>query len=279
MFKIAYCAGHDLSTPGKRVPAALDDARTREWVLNDRIADAFAKAAEDYPDLSLLRTDDPLGLLTVPIEKRTAKANAWGAQLYIDMHHNAGIDLGKGGGLTLFSYPGSQKGAAFRDSLYRALLAAGAPKGNRSQPLREKKFLSLSKTKMPAVLVEYAFMDSPADWQVICQPDYPERMGRATAEAVAAFAGLEKESPRQAFLRQLQGECPTVSALKNRTHRVVALIQKRLFQLGYTQVGEPDGIAGPQFTAAVKAFQRDHGCVADGELTAGCRTWKELMAA
>lgn len=278
MLKIAYCAGHDLSTPGKRVPAALDSAQTREWVLNDRIADAFARAAERYPDIALLRTDDPLGLTPIPIAKRTQKANAWGADLYIDMHHNAGIDLGKGGGLTVFSYPGSEKGAACRDAVYAALIAAGAPKGNRSRPLREKKFLSLSKSKMPAILIEYAFMDSPSDWACICAEDYPSRMGAATLEAVATLYGAGDSA---AFLRQLEerGELPTLSAKKNPTHRAVEAVQKRLYQLGYTQVGKADGIAGKKFTRAVKAFQKDHGCLVDGELTAGGKTWKELMGA
>ena len=283
MFKIAYCAGHDLSTPGKRVPAELDPAQTREWVLNDQIADAFAKAAEQYPQLQLLRTDDPLGITSVPIAKRTAKANAWGADLYIDMHHNAGIHLGKGGGLTVFSYPGSQAGAGYRDRVYGRLLAAGAPRGNRSQPLREKKYLSLSKTKMPAILIEYAFMDSLSDWEVICREDYAKAMGEATLAAVLEEAGLEQLTPAQQFCRQLQQLCgaqlPTLSAKKNRRHPAVAAVQTRLWQLGYTQVGEADGIAGAKFTAAVKAFQKDHGCVTDGELTSGCKTWKELMGA
>lgn len=281
--KIAYCAGHDLSTPGKRVPAELDAAQTREWVLNDRIADGFARAAAQYPTVQLLRTDDPLGLTTIPIAKRTAKANDWGADLYIDMHHNAGIHLGKGGGLTIFSYPGSEKGAACRDRVYRELLAAGAPRGNRANPRCEKKFLSLSKTKMPAILIEYGFMDSPSDWAAISAEEFGQRMGQATLEAVTAWAGIEKTDLRQQFLLQLQQLCgdklPTLSAKKNRRHPAVKAVQQRLWQLGYTQVGEADGVAGAKFTAAVKAFQADHGCVTDGELTAGCKTWKELMGA
>ena len=47
MFKIAYCAGHYLGTAGKRVPKELDKAETREWVLNDRVADAFCAAAAE----------------------------------------------------------------------------------------------------------------------------------------------------------------------------------------------------------------------------------------
>lgn len=70
---------------------------------------------------------------------------------------------------------------------------------------------------------------------------------------------------------------PTVSRYVNRTHPVVKFIQKRLEALGYTQVGEADGIAGEMFDAAMKAFQRDNGCAVDGEATAGNKTWKKLL--
>ena len=38
-----------------------------------------------------------------------------------------------------------------------------------------------------------------------------------------------------------------------------------------------DGIAGPMFTAAVVAFQEDNRCWADGEITAGNKTWRKLL--
>ena len=69
----------------------------------------------------------------------------------------------------------------------------------------------------------------------------------------------------------------TLSAKKNRAHPLVKYVQKRLYALGYTQVGEADGIAGSKFTLAVKAFQKDNGCVADGEITARKKTWQVLL--
>lgn len=69
----------------------------------------------------------------------------------------------------------------------------------------------------------------------------------------------------------------TLSANKNRTHAAVQVVQKRLYALGYTQVGEADGIAGQRFTVAVIQFQKENGCVADGEITAGNKTWKVLL--
>ena len=76
---------------------------------------------------------------------------------------------------------------------------------------------------------------------------------------------------------QTIGNTVTVSRYINRTHKVVAPIQKRLAALGYTQVGEADGVAGPMFDAAMKAFQKDNGCVVDGEATRRKLTWQKLL--
>lgn len=88
----------------------------------------------------------------------------------------------------------------------------------------------------------------------------------ATGAAVDGIAGPETFS-----------KTVTVSQQKNPTHPVVAPLQRRLAALGYTEVGDADGIAGAKFTAAVTAFQRDNGCWADGEITAGNKTWKKLL--
>lgn len=69
----------------------------------------------------------------------------------------------------------------------------------------------------------------------------------------------------------------TLSAKKNRTHAAVKAVQNRLYALGYTEVGEADGIAGSKFTKAVKAFQKDNGCTSDGVITAKNKTWRKLL--
>ena len=70
---------------------------------------------------------------------------------------------------------------------------------------------------------------------------------------------------------------PTLSANKNRRHAAVKSVQKRLRALGYIEVGTPDGIAGPKFTAAVKRFQANNDCVVDGEITRRAKTWRKLL--
>lgn len=70
----------------------------------------------------------------------------------------------------------------------------------------------------------------------------------------------------------------TLSAHKNRTHALVKIVQKRLKDLGYAEIGTVDGVAGPKFTSAVAHFQQDIDLPKpDGEITAAKTTWKKLL--
>lgn len=103
-------------------------------------------------------------------------------------------------------------------------------------------------------------------WVTDTKEDFVRQVQAAIGAAVDGIPGPETLS-----------KTPTVSAVVNSRHKVVTPLQKRLYALGYTQVGEADGIAGPKFTDAVKAFQKDNGCVSDGEITARNLTWKKLL--
>ena len=192
-YKIAYAAGHCLTTAGKRLPKALDKNQTREWVLNDRVARHFAEAASQYADVELLRLDDPAGKAGNPVAERAKKANSWGADVLFEFHHNAGILLGKGGGIVAFSHKEKTAGAKLRDAVYAACVAAGGLKGNRATPKKAKAYTILKKFKGAGVLLECGFMDSRTDAPVILQESYSKEIGYATMEAVATFAGLKKK--------------------------------------------------------------------------------------
>ena len=69
---------------------------------------------------------------------------------------------------------------------------------------------------------------------------------------------------------------PTISATKNRSNPCVKHVQTYLNSIGYS-CGTADGVAGAKFTSAVKRYQADHGCVADGEITAKGKTWQKLL--
>ena len=193
VFKIAYDAGHFKYTLGNRLPKKLDRNRTSEWELNDRIARHFAEAAKQYEDVELLRVDDPTGKTNVSLSKRCKKANDFGANLYLSIHHNAGVNLSSGGGIVAFSYKSSKKGAKYRDAIYNCCIASGGLRGNRAEPVQGGTFYVLKYTYMPAVLMEYGFMDSTSDAPVILQEAYSKKMAYATMEAIADVAGLKKK--------------------------------------------------------------------------------------
>lgn len=191
-FKIAYCAGHYIGTLGKRVPKSLDPNQTREWTLNDRVAYHFARAALEYDGVEILRTDDSTGKTHISIKNRTAKANNWGANLYIDMHHNAGVNGGSGGGVVAFCKKKDENGKKYRDAIYEAVIAAGGLKGNRANPKVEKNYDTMVYSKATAVLIEYGFMDSRTDYPVISTDEYARKVAYATMEGIAKVKGLKK---------------------------------------------------------------------------------------
>lgn len=191
-FKLALDAGHGLPTAGRRCLKEYDPEEHQEWWLNDRIADYIAEAAKKYPGLSILRVDDITGKEDLGLGKRCDKANDWDADLYLSIHHNAGINGGRGGGVTAYSYREGTTGAAWRDAFYARIVGATGLVGNRATPKSAANFYVLSETAMPAVLVEHGFMDSPSDIPVIISDSFAKAVGYAYVEVIAERVGLEK---------------------------------------------------------------------------------------
>ena len=272
MFKIAYGAGHNRYTAGRRIPAALDPDETIEWELNDRVARYFAEAAAQYEDVALLRVDDPAGEADVDLDARCAKANEWGADLFLAIHHNAfrGTPW-NGGGIVAYSYPGSVRGARYRDAIYGACIAAGGLRGDRSSPKTVNDFWVLKNTYAPAVLMEYGFMDSLTDAPVILTEDYARRMGYATMEGIATAAGLVK---KQTAAETVSLELPVLR--RGSSGASVRAAQYLLTGNGYSLPNYGmDGDFGAETEAAVLAFQRDNGVPANGAVDAV--TWAGLL--
>lgn len=266
-WKIALDAGHYLKTPGKRLPKTLDPNQTREWTLNDRVADFIAQAAAEYEGMEILRVDDPTGAKSVSLAARCKAANNWGADLYLSVHHNAGINLGKGGGIVAYAYREGTTAAKYRDAIYNACIAAGGLKGNRSDPTQAKNFYVLTHTNAPAVLMEYGFMDSTADAPVILTESYAKAMGYATAAAIAAQAGLAQK-PAQPVQPPKTYDLALPLVQRGDRGDTVAAVQKLL-------AVDSDGIFGPATQAALLAFQRDRGLATDG--LCGPATWAALL--
>lgn len=141
----------------------------------------------------------------------------------------------------------------------------------------------------PAVILEHGFHTNIGCTRWLLEDGNLKRLAAVEADVIVDWLN----DTFRAFVRQLQtaigaavdgiagpetlGKTPTLSATKNTRHPAVKILQQRLHDLGYTQVGKIDGIAGLKFTSAVKAYQHDHDCVVDGEITAGHKTWHCLL--
>lgn len=192
MLKIALNAGHYIGTAGKRCLKSLDPNETREWVLNNRICDKVEEKLKGYSGYSLLRIDDTTGNTDISVADRAKKANNFGADIYISVHHNAGINGGSGGGIVAYTYiKVDSLTKDWQQLLYNKLIARTSLKGNRAQPLASADLGECRLTRMPAVLLECGFMDSATDVPVILSEDFANKCAEAITEAIVEKGGLE----------------------------------------------------------------------------------------
>ena len=193
MSKIALDAGHSLVTAGKRCMKKLDPKETREWTLNSRIANKLQKLLESY-NCEILRVDDTTGAKDISLADRVKKANNWGADIYISIHHNAGVNGGAGGGTVVFYYSDKAERATQANSLYNYLVGLTELKGNRAQKVIKKGFYVIKNTKMPSFLIENGFMDSSTDVPIILTEKHADMSAQGLLNFLVKELKLVKKS-------------------------------------------------------------------------------------
>lgn len=194
MFKIVLDAGHGYNTLGKRCLKSIDPNQTREWYLNARICEKVKSYLADYEGYEILRVDDTTGKKDISLDTRVTNANKFNANIYISIHHNAGINGGSGGGVVAYTYTtvdAATKG--WQTDLYNEIIKNTGLKGNRSVPLNTATFYVLRKTKMPAVLLECGFMDSTVDTPIILTEEFADKTAKAIADVIVKKGGLTKK--------------------------------------------------------------------------------------
>jgi N-acetylmuramoyl-L-alanine amidase len=174
-------------------------------VLNDRIADKIEKLLQGYTGWELIRTDDTTGRKDIPLTARTNAANNFKADFYLSVHHNAGANGGKGGGIEVYTYTKvDAKTKEWQKALYNELIAATGLKGNRSKPLSKANLHEVRETRMPAVLLELGFMDSATDVPVILSEKYADQCAGAIVKVLAEKGGLKKKAAKPANIYRVQ---------------------------------------------------------------------------
>ena len=260
MFKLALTAGHYMNTPGKRCLKTIDPSETREWWLNNRIADKIEELLAQYEGISILRTDDTTGEKDVSLSKRVTEANNFDADFYLSIHHNAGINGGKGGGIMAYVYTkASNESRRWQTALYDELIEKTGLKGNRSQPIAQANFYEVKNTTMPAVLLELGFMDSTVDTPIILTDAYANKCAEACVNVIVERASLKK--------KEVPAPSPKPTRVKNLKRGMkgedVRRMQLLLNLLGYN-CGAADGSFGAKTEKGVVAFQKAMKIEQDG---------------
>ncbi len=231
---IAIDAGHGRNTAGKRV-TLKGYPDTREWTLNDRVADILEKMLADY-DCRVIRVDDTTGVNDISLANRVGKANSANADMYISIHHNAGIHGGSGGGTVVYYYSSDIKRRDQAQKLYNFITDETRLYGNRSMQVIKNAFYVLKNTRMPAFLIENGFMDSTTDVPIILT----EAHANKTAEGILAFLvqelGLAKKKPTEKPTEAQDGTIyrVQVGAYSNKAN--AEAMQKKLKASGYDAV-------------------------------------------
>lgn len=227
MFRISLTAGHYKYTAGKRCLKSLDPKETREWVLNDRICDKIQNLLKAYEGYELLRTDDTTGEKPISNSNRIQKANKFKADIYISIHHNAGIKGGTGGGIVAYTYTKvDNETKQWQKELYNALIVKTGLKGNRSNPLARANLQECRETTMPAILLECGFLDSATDVPIILSEDYANKCAEAIVSVLVERGKLTKK-PTSIYKVQ-------VGAYSNKAN--AEKIKKELTSKGYEAV-------------------------------------------
>lgn len=222
---IALDAGHGMKTAGKRCLKSLDPNQTREWYLNDRIADMLQEQLAAY-DCTVLRVDDTTGAKDISLSARVKAANNANADIYISIHHNAGLSGRSGGGTVVYYCSGAAERPAQAKRLYDAVVGKTGLIGNRSSKVIKYGFYVIKNTKMPAFLIENGFMDSPDDVPVILTEAHTEKTVHGILDFLVAELSLQTQVSSALATSSASSATATsspgsVGAVGAKTHKVV----------------------------------------------------------
>lgn len=244
--------------------------------------------------------DVKIGTANQSLSQRCQDSDKFGADLHVPIHTNAWSDPELRYLMFMF-YADKAK--------YRKVFNAVTPEMEAVYPGNVKSVFSvrtdLAEVAWPNAITMYCELGFHTN-QKDCDEfiHNPEVVGKALAKGICKYYGLpfneeitsdnkKNGDSLEQFVRDVQktfeavvdgiagqetiGKTITVSSNKNRTHGIIKILQKRLYDLGYTEVGDADGIAGPKFTSAVSKYQKDNCCIVDGEITAKNKTWRKLL--
>jgi len=189
--KIVIDPGH-----GGKDPGAIGLTGAHEADVNLAVARKVAVLLQPVMTVVLTRhTDKSLGAnVSADLTARANVANQAGADVFVSIHCNSATDPAAHGTET-HCYPGSVKGAVLAQCLQDRLVPA---LGLTDRGTKESNFAVLRQSKMPAALVELAFISNSVEEKLLQSEDFQDRAALAIARGICDFLGIELPALPQA---------------------------------------------------------------------------------
>ena len=125
------------------------------------------------------------------LRARTDRANAAGAEIFVSVHNNY-LSAGGAGTETFHFYYSSAAARTLAQDVHQQVVAAlGLP----DRGVKTAGFYVLRNTRMPAILVEGAFLSNPAEALVLADPAARQRIAEAIGRGIAVYAAQGVAAP------------------------------------------------------------------------------------
>jgi N-acetylmuramoyl-L-alanine amidase len=188
--KIWWDQGHGGADPGA-VANGLHEADLNLTI----VAFAMAYLEKHYTGFEQRATRDKDE--TIELSKRDDAPDAWGADLFISCHINAGG--GTGFESHVYTNP-STAAVALQNVLHAEILGAMKQFGDiKDRGKKRSNFFVVRETKAPAILTENLFVDTKADADKLKNAAFLKAVGEAHARGAAKYLGLpekRQEAPK-----------------------------------------------------------------------------------
>ena len=172
MTTVVLDPGHGGRDPGAVGPTGLEE---KTIALDIALGTARVLRARGV-DVEMTRSDDRF----IPLAERAAVANRIGAQCFVSIHINS-ADNPSAHGTETFAFRGGTPAQRLALAIQVRLVAALRL---RDRGVKFADFQVLRATRMPAALVEVAFINNPHEEKLLRDPDFLDSAATAIAQGI-----------------------------------------------------------------------------------------------
>ena len=207
-YKVSIDAGHSNITGGKRTPNMTENVYINgklvrekgkpihEFEFNSLVAKALGNALQRH-GIQVKYVNDMTGKTDTPLATRASRANEWGSDIHISCHYNAVGSCAsfqtKAHGLLVLKTEGcSSKSTTLANKVHEAIKnnydhTYGVGVDTKWSGFR---LAILRRTNMPAILIEFGFMDYKPEALKMLNPSWYNKLGEDVCKGICNYFGI-----------------------------------------------------------------------------------------